>query len=38
MPAMRIVFNEEPLNIINYDEVTFKVDRNADLSDLDKSK
>ena len=38
VPAMRIVFNEEPLNIINYDEVTFKVDRNADLSDLDKSK
>lgn len=38
VPAMRIVFDGEPLNIINYNEVIFKVDRNADLSELDESK
>lgn len=32
-PAMRILFNEEPLNLINYDEVTLKVDKNADLKE-----
>lgn len=38
VPAMRIVFDGEPLNLINYNEVTFKVDRNADLSEIDESK
>lgn len=32
-PVMRILFNEEPLNLINYDEVTLKVDKNADLKE-----
>lgn len=36
VPAMRIVFDGEPLNLINYNEVTFKVDRDADLSDMNK--
>jgi len=36
VPAMRIVFDGEPLNIINYNEVIFKVDRDADLSNLNK--
>ena len=35
-PAMRIVFDEEPLELVNYNEVTFKVDRNADLRNLNK--
>lgn len=38
VPAMRIVFDGEPLNLINYNEVIFKVDRNADLSGLNESK
>ena len=32
-PAMRILFNEEPLNLINYDTVTLKVDKNACLKE-----
>lgn len=38
VPAMRIVFDEEPLNLINYNEVTFKVDRDADLSGMEWTK
>lgn len=36
VPAMRIVFDGDPIKIINYDEVRFKVDRNADLRELDE--
>lgn len=32
-PAMRILFNEPPLKLINYDTVTLKVDKNADLKE-----
>lgn len=35
VPAMRIVFDGDPIKIINYDEVRFKVDINADLRELD---
>lgn len=38
VPAMRILFSENPLNCMNSKEVTFKVDINADLSELDESK
>ena len=34
VPAMRIVFEGDPLNYIDCDKVTFKVDRNADLKDM----
>lgn len=38
VPAMRIVFTEDPLNIIKYDEVTLKIDKNADLNGLEQGE
>lgn len=33
VPAMRFLFYEEPLNLMNCTEVTFKVDRDAIIKD-----
>lgn len=36
VPAMRFAFYENPLNLINCDEVTFKVDRNSTIEEETK--